>query len=126
MSLASAVPNVFLGTADADATKAFYSDVIGLSLVRNDAFGVVFACGAGELTLSKIPEVSPQPYTVLDFAVADFEAAHAGLAKKGVVFERFEGLELDDLSSWTTPDGAARIAWFKDPNGHVLSISKRR
>ena len=119
-------PNFFLGTAKPDEAKAFYADVIGLTFVRDDDYAVVFNCGAGELTFSKLKEVTPQFYTVLDFAVPSLETAHAELKAKGVAFERFGGMEFDAFDSWTTPDGAARIAWFKDPDGHMLSISERR
>jgi len=122
----AAQTTVFLGTAKADEARHFYLDVLGLELIRDDQFAVVFKLKGGELALSKIPSVSPQGYTVLDFQVPDLEAAHGLLSARGAVFERFQGMPLDDFASWTTPDGSARIAWFKDPDGHVLSISERR
>ncbi|MEL6364927.1 MAG: VOC family protein [Pseudomonadota bacterium] len=124
--LASATAHFFLGTAKADEARAFYGDVLGLELVRDDQYGVVFRCGAGELTLSKLPEVKPAFYTALDWSVDDIEDVHDALRVRGVCFERFDGLVYDDHDTWTTPDGAARIAWFKDPDGHMLSISERR
>jgi hypothetical protein len=45
------------------------------------------------------------------------------LQKKGVKFERYEGMNQDQLGIWTSPSGA-RIAWFKDPDGNVLSLSE--
>ena len=46
-----------------------------------------------------------------------------GLIKKGVVFERYDGMNQDELGVWTSPSGA-RIAWFRDPDGNVLSITQ--
>jgi hypothetical protein len=43
------------------------------------------------------------------------------LAGKGVAFERFPFFDQDDLAIWTSPDGS-KVAWFKDPDGNILSI----
>lgn len=56
--------------------------------------------------------------------MADIRRAIEGLAEKGVVFERYPRLPQDDLGVWTSPAGA-RVAWFKDPDGNVLSLTQR-
>ena len=45
------------------------------------------------------------------------------LGEQGVAFERFPGIEQDELGIWTTP-GGDRVAWFKDPDGNVLSLTQ--
>ena len=45
------------------------------------------------------------------------------LAKRGIAFERYESLEQDENGIWTAPDGA-RVAWFKDPDGNLLSLTQ--
>jgi hypothetical protein len=45
------------------------------------------------------------------------------LAGRGVQFERWNGMPQDELGIWNAP-GGARVAWFKDPDGNVLSISE--
>jgi predicted enzyme related to lactoylglutathione lyase len=67
--------------------------------------------------------VQPPPYTVLGWGVADIARAVQALSQRGVEVERFPGLDLDDLGVWTTPDGS-RVAWFKDPEGHILSLTQ--
>jgi hypothetical protein len=47
----------------------------------------------------------------------------AQLQKKGVQFERFGFFEQDDLGIWKAPNGD-KVAWFKDPDGNVLSVSQ--
>jgi hypothetical protein len=47
----------------------------------------------------------------------------AGLQEKGVHFERFGFLAPDELGVWTAP-GGDKVAWFKDPDGNVLSVSE--
>jgi hypothetical protein len=62
---------------------------------------------------------------VLGWNVPDMPAAIAGLSARGVKFEQFNFafMPQDELGVWTTPNGD-EIAWFKDPEGNVLSISK--
>jgi hypothetical protein len=63
------------------------------------------------------------PYTVLGWQVTDIAAAARELQGVGVKFERYAGMSQDELCIWTSPSGA-RIAWFKDPDGNVLSITE--
>ena len=64
-------------------------------------------------------------FTILGWAVPDIAEAMRTLGKKGVLFERYEGMEQDPDGVWTSP-GGAKIAWFKDPDGNVLSITEAR
>jgi hypothetical protein len=41
-----------------------------------------------------------------------------------VRLEKYSFLEQDDVGIWNAPDGTAKVAWFKDPDGNVLSISQ--
>ena len=60
---------------------------------------------------------------MLGWEVPDAEAAVRDLLNAGVTFERYGFMQQDDLGIWTTPTGA-KVAWFKDPDGNVLSISE--
>ena len=51
------------------------------------------------------------------------EADLDDLARRGVAFERYDGLQQDAAGVWTAP-GGARIAWFRDPDGNVLSLTQ--
>ena len=73
--------------------------------------------------VQKVEQVNPLPYTALGFSVTDIVEKINSLTAKGVVFERYEFLQQDDLGIWTTPDGA-RIAWCKDPDGNVVSLTE--
>jgi len=125
MDLKTAKPTVFLATADADAARSFYEGVLGLSLESDDPFALVYQLAGAELRLSKVPAFTPLPFTVLDWQVSDIDAAHAALSGKGVSFLVFEGMGQDDKHIWTSPDGGAKILWFKDPDGNTLSVSER-
>ncbi len=125
MDLKSAKSTVFLATANAEAARDFYEGTLGLSLEADDPFALVYQLAGTELRLSKVPNHTPLPFTVLDWQVASISDAHAALASKGVEFTVYEGMGQDDKGIWTSPDGGARILWFKDPDGNVLSVSER-
>ena len=71
----------------------------------------------------RVQEVAPHPYTALGWEVRDIDAAVGALARKGIRFERYEGLSQDAAGIWTSP-GGARVAWFKDPDGSTLSVTE--
>lgn len=125
MDLKSAKSTVFLATANAEAAREFYEGTLGLSLASDDPFALVYPLAGAELRLSKVPNHTPLPFTVLDWQVESITEAHAALADKGVTFTIYEGMGQDDKGIWTSPDGGARILWFKDPDGNVLSVSER-
>ncbi len=115
----------FLGTADPDAATVFYRDTLGLCFVADTPFAAVFDIGGTELRIQNVPSVTPTPQTALGWAVDQIEAAVSGLAARGVNFERFDGLAQDALGIWTAP-GGARVAWFRDPDGNLLSHTRRQ
>lgn len=115
----------FVATRDAERARTFYRDVLGLDLVLDQLpFALVFdACGT-MLRVTPVKELHPAAYTVLGWQVQDIVAAARAMANAGVRFELYPGLEQDELGIWTAPGGAARVAWFKDPDGNTLSISQ--
>ncbi len=125
MDLQTAKPTVFLATRDAAASRVFYEQKLGLKLDTEDDYALVYQLSGVELRFSKVPDHAPQPFTVLDWQVADIEAAQATLSAKGVEPTIFEGMGQDANGIWDSPDGGARILWFKDPDGHVVSVSQR-
>ena len=113
----------FAATADAERAKAFYSSTLGLRLIEDMPFALVFDAAGTPLRVAKVAEVAPAPYTILGWSVPDMGEAVRGLAGMGVVFERYAGMPQDEHGVWITPDGA-RVAWFKDPDGNVLSLTQ--
>ena len=113
----------FLATADAGRARQFYEGILGLPLVSDDPFALVFDAHGVELRLTKVAQPVVAPYTVLGWKVTDIASAAAALAGRGVAFERYEGLEQDAQGIWRSP-GGGRVAWFKDPDGHTLSLTQ--
>ena len=123
--LASATTSFFLATTNAETCRTFYRDTLGLTLVSDDDFAVVFDLAGSELRISKVPAFTPHPFTVLDWQVPDIGAAHSMLTGKGVEPLIFEGMDHDERGVWTVPGAPVQILWFKDPDGNVLSVSQR-
>lgn len=113
----------FIATTDAAAALEFYRDVLGLRLISDDPFALVFDAGGTMLRVTKVKEFVAAPYTVLGWRVADIGAAVGELTGRRVRFERFDGMPQDEAGIWNAPSGA-RVAWFKDPDGNVLSLTQ--
>ena len=75
------------------------------------------------LRVVRVAEVSPLERTVLGWQVADIQITVRQLAERGVRFERYTFMTQDDIGIWTAPDGS-RVAWFKDPDGNLLSLTQ--
>ncbi len=114
----------FLGATDRDGARRFFRDVLGFTLTAEDPFALVFSLANTTLRVSPVQGFKPQQFTVLGWDVPDIAAAVTELTKAGIVFERFPGMEQDAQGIWTAPGGAARVAWFKDPSGNVLSVAQ--
>ena len=114
----------FVSIVDVSRAKSFYRDTLGLRLIAEEPpFALVFDAHGIMLRLGMAKELPPAHGTVLVWQVPEISAAVASLAQAGVSFERFEGLKQDVHGIWTAPTGA-RIAWFKDPDGNILSLSE--
>ncbi|MGX7896279.1 VOC family protein [Tsuneonella sp. HG222] len=120
---AAARPVAFILTADRAKAVPFYRDTLGLPMLAEEQFGVVFDLGGGAtLRLTDLAGHEPGPHTVLGWEVDDITAAMADLAARGVTFQIYEGFGQDEHGVWQ--NGDTRIAWFNDPEGNNLSIAQ--
>ena len=113
----------FVATRNPAGARKFYEQTLGLAFISEDPFAVVFDANGTMLRVQKVPELSPARHTVLGWEVPDIRAEVEALTKKGVRFERFDGLPQDESGIWTSPSGG-KIAWFKDPDGNMLSLTQ--
>jgi catechol 2,3-dioxygenase-like lactoylglutathione lyase family enzyme len=113
----------FVATSKPDDAKSFYEQTLGLRLLSDDPFAVVFDAHGTMLRVQKLQAHTPPGHTVLGWDVEDIRAEIKELTEKGVRFERYEWLEQDASGVWTSPSGA-KIAWFKDPDGNLLSLTQ--
>jgi len=123
--LAQSTPITFVLTADRDRAKPFYAGALGLPILDEDDFAVTFGlAGGATMRLTALPDHKPGNHTVLGWAVADIFAAVAALRAKGLTFKVYDGFGQDENGVWTAPGGGARVAWFTDPDGNVLSLTQ--
>jgi catechol 2,3-dioxygenase-like lactoylglutathione lyase family enzyme len=113
----------FVPTQDALKARAFYEDKLGFQFVSDDPFALVMKAGTTTIRIGKARDFTPAPYTVMGWEVPDIEAVVRWLTQRGVAFEKYPFVEDKDLGIWTAP-GGDKVAWFKDPDGNVLSVSQ--
>jgi len=114
----------FVPTRDAGKARAFYEGMLGLKFVADDGFAMVLDANGIMIRVAKVgKDFSPAQFTILGWQVSGIEKVVAGLQAKGVQFERYGFLKQDELGIWTAPTGD-KVAWFKDPDGNVLSVSE--
>ena len=113
----------FVATSKPARARRFYRDKLGLRLLSEDGFALVFDAHGTMLRVTIVKEVRAADYTVLGWQVPDIVAAAKRLREAGVQPQRYPGMSQDEHGIWTSPSGA-RVAWFKDPDGNTLSITQ--
>src|SRR5262245_60566274 len=113
----------FVATTNAATARRFYVDVLGLQLIEDTPFALVFDVNGTSLRVQKVEHLEPLPFTVLGWEVTDIEASVDQLRARGVSFNEYPGMQQDARRIWQSPAGA-RIAWFKDPDGNTLSLAQ--
>jgi catechol 2,3-dioxygenase-like lactoylglutathione lyase family enzyme len=113
----------FLVTTDTEAAHKFYTQVLGFRLLTDDSFALAFDANGAMLRVGKAKRFTPAPNTVLGWEVENISAAVSELEVRGVTFERYAAMKSDEQGIFAFPNGD-KVAWFKDPEGNVLSISQ--
>lgn len=91
--------------------------------MSEDGFALVFDAHGTKLRVTTVHELAPAQYTVLGWEVSDITAAAKDLQSAGVKLEQYGLKEQDERGIWTAP-GGAKVAWFKDPDGNILSVTQ--
>ena len=127
MPLTSATPTGFIPSANAEAARAFYEGTLGLRFVADEPFALVFRLGpepGSDLRVVRVgAKHQPVEFAIFGWEVEGIEQAVDELRAKGVQFRRYPGMEQDERAIWHAP-GRAKIAWFQDPDGNVLSLAE--
>jgi catechol 2,3-dioxygenase-like lactoylglutathione lyase family enzyme len=112
----------FLTTTDYEKARAFYEGKLGFEFVSLDQFALAMRAGKNMIRITKAETFQPAQGTVLGWEVDDVRAAVLWLSSRDVVTEKYAFVPDQELGIWNAPSGA-QVAWFKDPDGNVLSIS---
>jgi catechol 2,3-dioxygenase-like lactoylglutathione lyase family enzyme len=121
--LTAARPAIVICTRDRARATAFYRDTLGLELAYEDGLAAVFKIGGITLRVSLVADFVAHEHTLLGFGVADVEAAVRALRDTGVEFNIYSAFKQDELGILMLPGGKVRVAWMKDPDGNVLSVT---
>jgi catechol 2,3-dioxygenase-like lactoylglutathione lyase family enzyme len=113
----------FVPIKDSEKARSFYEGVVGLRFVKDDGFALVFEANGIMVRAAQMKDFTPAQFTVLGWQVYEIENVVRALQKKGVHFEIFGFFQQDELGIWTAPTGD-KVAWFKDPDGNILSVSQ--
>src|SRR5262249_39247688 len=113
----------FVPTRDLQRAKEFFTGTLRLPVTLEDAFSAPLHANGMMIRVAKVGNYQPAPFTILGWEVKDIRLELRELQQRGVRFERFEGMKQDGDGVWTAP-GGAQVAWFKDADGNVLSISQ--
>ena len=121
--LESAKPVIVICTRDRAGAIAFYRDTLGMVLAHEDKLAAVFHTGGVTLRVSLVADFTAHERTILGFHVPDVKATVEALREKGIACNIYRGFPQDELGILTLPGGAGHVAWLKDPDGNVLSIT---
>ncbi len=114
----------FLPSVNLASARMFYEGALGLPVSEENPFALVLDAAGTMLRVTLVQELKPQPFTVLGWEVVSIEQSVTQLKSRGVEFLRYPGMnDNHSLAIWTAPSGA-QVAWFKDPDGNVLSLTQ--
>lgn len=112
----------FVPTTDPKRARDFYEGRLGFEFVSDDQFALVVRAGENMVRIAK-GKFTPAPFTVLGWEVTNIEEEVRALVARGVVFEKYPFVADQQTGIWVAP-GGDKVAWFKDPDGNVLSLSQ--
>jgi len=113
----------FAATRDGPTARAFYEKILDLKVLSDDDYALALDANGTMLRIQKVGNFTSHPFTALGWEVSDIQATVQALIKRGVKFEKFSGMDQDDRGIWHSPSGAY-VAWFKDSDGNVLSLTQ--
>ena len=117
----------FIPTRNAEVAREFYERKVGLRFVSDDHFALVFHSGSdsggSSIRIVRVGDFTPAQFTILGWESTNIEQDVRDFSQRGVQFEQYGFPGQDERGIWTAP-GGAKVAWFKDPDANVLSLSQ--
>ena len=113
----------FMPTSNLTQARAFYGTMLGLPMEGESPVAVTFDANGTTLRCVLVERFTPFPFTIVGWTVQDIAATVTELTARGIAFERFDRIQLDQLGVWRSP-GGAQLAWFKDPFGNMISLTQ--
>jgi catechol 2,3-dioxygenase-like lactoylglutathione lyase family enzyme len=111
-----------IAVKDLDRARRFYEDTLGLK--TDDEWGdegVTLKSGDTLINVYRSEFAGTNKATALNFDVDDIEKEVSELKEKGVFFEHYDLPGLEQRGDLHVAEGF-KTAWFKDPDGNILSL----
>jgi catechol 2,3-dioxygenase-like lactoylglutathione lyase family enzyme len=115
----------FVPTKNYEKARAFYVDKLRFEFVSLDQYALVVSIGGHRVRVAKVPNFTPLQGTILGWEVENIEQVVQWLAERGVPTEKYPFVQDRERGIWSTPNGD-KVAWFKDPDGNILSVSQHK
>lgn len=113
----------FIPTRDIARARHFYEKMLGMRFIGEDGFAAIMDANGTMVRIACVEDFVPAPYTIFGWKVENIRNEIAELTGKGVTLVNYAEMEQSSEGIWTAP-GGAQIAWFRDPDGNVLSLTQ--
>ena len=112
-----------IAVKDLDRARKFYEDKLGLT-AKEEMEGEILTVQSGRtpITVYKSEFAGTNKATALTFEVDDIEQEVSELKGKGIFFEKYDLPGLEPRGDFFVGEGGFKTAWFKDPDGNILSL----
>jgi len=111
-----------IAVKDLDRARKFYEDTLGLETKDEWGEGLTMESGDTTINVYRSQFAGTNKATALTFQVDDAEEEVSELKKKGVFFEHYDLPGLQSQGDLYVGEGGFKTAWFKDPDGNILSL----
>ena len=111
-----------IAVTDLDRARKFYEEKLGLEAKDEWGEGVTLESGDTLINLYKSEFAGTNKATALNFDVDDIDKEVSELKGNGVFFEKYDLPGLEPRGDLYVGEGGFKTAWFKDPDGNILSL----
>ena len=111
-----------IAVTDLDRARTFYEDKLGLKSKDEWGEGVTLTSGDTRVNLYRSEFAGTNKATSLTFEVDDVEKEVSELKEKGIFFEHYDLPGLQQQGDLYVGEEGFKTAWFKDPDGNILSL----
>lgn len=112
-----------IAVRDLDRARTFYEDTLGLRTKDEwGGEGVTLKSGDTFINVYRSEFAGTNKATALTFKVADIDKQVGDLQEKGIFFEHYDLPGLEQRGDIYIGEGDFKTAWFKDPDGNILSL----
>jgi catechol 2,3-dioxygenase-like lactoylglutathione lyase family enzyme len=116
-----------IAVKDLDRARKFYEETLGLK-AKEEMGGEVLTVQSGStpITVYKSEFAGTNKATALTFEVDNLENEVSELKGKGIFFEKYDLEGLTPKGDFYEGEGGFKTAWFKDPDGNILSLIEEK